>query len=773
MQYLFYPLVIYALLFVLRYLLVFLQLCKLTLQYPKYQVQTADKVPVYLKKLFKTAIAELEQFGFKPCSYLQVEEMVKRYPSTTWEILLYHKALKTYAKVAIRRPVEPINLFDVEFYTVFQDKTVLLTMNGKQYNVVGEIPNYIIQDSYTASISVHWQAHQDKLSQLTQSKTPCVLAPDVFGNALQAYGKDYINSLAKVKTIQRIKGSELFRVYWLAALKITHQIQQGAKKVAPMIQQRRQQAKTDKSIQIEIPIELEVEGFQRMDYQQQGLVGKKFRTGLLIISLLCFVASYTRISPQSLLILLGVLLLHEGGHLLAMKLCGYQDTSMLFIPFLGAVATARKKDDATLTQQFWVSLAGPLPGLILGVGLAMAQSVGFANATRGSHYSSWVSQLAWTLISLNIFNLLPVYPLDGGHIANLLLFSRFPYTDVLFKVFGVIVLSLLGINQPGLFLFAILVAFSIPLSFRTAKVNLKLRKELRQNPPKNQEHLLHFIFEHIKLLGYGNLPFGTRYTMAKDLIQRYYQSGGKWTTRVFLIILYFASLLGGVAGSLQAIAPYWVSVIPHLFESRQQSVARIRKDKQREVERLTETLRLNPNDVNAYVKRAQVRALLRDYKGVLADYDQIVRLKPNDISSRLQRAWFRRRLGDNQGALADYNEILRLNPKHIQTYHQRAQMRNILQDYKGAIQDYSEIIKLDAKDTRAYLSRGYVRFSQLQDYKGALADANYIIQLNSEAPDGYQLRSQIRRRLKDEKGAIADEQKAEVLYQALENMRAD
>jgi hypothetical protein len=39
-------------------------------------------------------------------------------------------------------------------------------------------------------------------------------------------------------------------------------------------------------------------------------------------------------------------------------------------PFLGALATARK-DDATLSQKFWISLAGPLPGLSLGIALLM------------------------------------------------------------------------------------------------------------------------------------------------------------------------------------------------------------------------------------------------------------------------------------------------------------------------------------------------------------------------------------------------------------------
>ncbi len=168
---------------------------------------------------------------------------------------------------------------------------------------------------------------------------------------------------------------------------------------------------------------------------------------------------------------------------------------------------------------------------------------------------------------------------------------------MLFKVVCVIILVLQGIRQPAFFFFAVPVALSIPLSFRSAKVNFKLRKE----PPKNQEHLLHFIFKHLKQLGYGNLPSSTRHAMVKDVRQRYYQSSGKWTTRVFLIILYFSSLLSGMAGSLQAVTPNWISAISSQFESPQQTRDRFTKNRQRQVERLTETLRLNPNDVDAYI----------------------------------------------------------------------------------------------------------------------------------------------------------------------------
>ena len=754
MQYLIYPIAIYVLLILIRYLILFLLLCKSQIQYPKYQITKADTVPIYLKDLFQTPIKELKQFGFLPCSYLQYQPLSKAYQQKNWELLLYNKALKSYATVVIRCLAEPVNLFDIEFYTFFKDRTLLLTVNGKQHGLIGEFPNTIVQDVYTSEVSIQWQTHQDHLKQLTTSKTPCGLSPESFAQALQTQMSGYVSNLAKTGKTSPIKGTKLFQIHWLTILRSLNPMTQGNNKAANIIKQRRQQAKTDSSILQEIPIELEVEGFKQMEYTQTGLVGKKFRTWLLLGSLGLFIASYASfLNPQSLVIFIAVLFFHESGHLLAMKLFGYRDTSVLFIPFLGALATAHK-DDATLTQKFWISLAGPLPGLILGIGLAVL-------APFGSAYPDWVRETSWTLIFLNLFNLLPVYPLDGGQIADLLLFSRFPYIGVLFKVIGVIILGFIGKDRPMLLLFAMLIAIGIPNSFRSTKINQKVQKQLRQNPPIGQDNILHFIFKYLKQFGYGNLPFSKRYTLVKGLIQQQHEYHSKWKTRVFLLVIYCVTLLGGMLGTLQAMAPSLVKLLTYSSHNYHQRIKQIRKNRQQQIEMTTAALRTNPNDVNAYIKRSRAHLGLHDSKGALADYDQIVRLKPHDIESRMTRAIFRNKL-------KDYNEILRLNPKNVSgIYYQRAQVLNHLEDYKGAIADYNEIIKLDAKDTYAYISRGYSR-QKLQDYKGAIADANYVIQLNPKAGEAYILRSEIRRTLGDNQGAIADEQTGSTLFKAME-----
>ncbi len=237
-------------------------------------------------------------------------------------------------------------------------------MNGKAYRVLGEPPNLIIQDAYTDELSVQWQLHQEKLHLLSATKTPSNLTPEAFALALEKYIENYIDRLLKLKQISPVKDTNLFQDNRLTAFKKARQMVEGAKGAAFIAKKRRERAKTDASLLVEIPIELEVEEFQRIDRLQQRLLSQKLRIWLLLGSFGWFVASYGKLfSPETLAIFITALLLHEGGHVLAMKLFGYRDTSILFLPFLGAVATACQKEDATLAQKVWIFASRSVTGI--------------------------------------------------------------------------------------------------------------------------------------------------------------------------------------------------------------------------------------------------------------------------------------------------------------------------------------------------------------------------------------------------------------------------
>jgi Zn-dependent protease len=162
----------------------------------------------------------------------------------------------------------------------------------------------------------------------------------------------------------------------------------------------------------------------------------KTGTGSVLgITLVLFVVSMMRgTSPRYLVILIGVLFFHELGHWLGMQLFGYRDVKMFFIPFFGAAVTG-KKEGAPQWQQAIVLLLGPMPGIILGASMLFWTLV---------VPNPLVRTIACWLVGLNVFNLLPLVPLDGGRLLNLVIFSRHRALESAFLV--VAALAVIGMG---------------------------------------------------------------------------------------------------------------------------------------------------------------------------------------------------------------------------------------------------------------------------------------------------------------------------------------
>ncbi|HEX3318260.1 MAG TPA: site-2 protease family protein [Solirubrobacteraceae bacterium] len=99
-----------------------------------------------------------------------------------------------------------------------------------------------------------------------------------------------------------------------------------------------------------------------------------------------------------------LLLVHELGHVIALRREGIKASAPMFIPFLGAVVAAKSLGKDALAEAR-VGLAGPVLGSL------GAAAVALVAVATGNPF--WYA-LAFTGFFLNLFNLLPVVPLDGG-----------------------------------------------------------------------------------------------------------------------------------------------------------------------------------------------------------------------------------------------------------------------------------------------------------------------------------------------------------------------
>jgi len=102
-----------------------------------------------------------------------------------------------------------------------------------------------------------------------------------------------------------------------------------------------------------------------------------------------------------------LLFVHEMGHVIALRREGIKASAPMFIPFMGAAIFSRSLGDNALAEAR-VGLAGPILGSI---GAALVAVVGELTG------SSLLIALAYFGFFINLFNLLPVIPLDGGRAA--------------------------------------------------------------------------------------------------------------------------------------------------------------------------------------------------------------------------------------------------------------------------------------------------------------------------------------------------------------------
>jgi Zn-dependent protease len=99
-----------------------------------------------------------------------------------------------------------------------------------------------------------------------------------------------------------------------------------------------------------------------------------------------------------------LIFVHEMGHVIQLRREGIKASAPMFIPFFGAVVMAKTLGENALAEAR-VGLAGPVLGTI---GAAACLVIGEAAN------SDFFRALAYIGFFLNLFNLLPVVPLDGG-----------------------------------------------------------------------------------------------------------------------------------------------------------------------------------------------------------------------------------------------------------------------------------------------------------------------------------------------------------------------
>ncbi len=212
---------------------------------------------------------------------------------------------------------------------------------------------------------------------------------------------------------------------------------------------------------------------EQFDYypQKPELVEKKSsqNTKKTILSIFLFILTFVLLGASDftfIFSLILVLLIHELGHFLFMKMFGYSDVKMLFVPFMGAFVQG-KKDEYKQKQSLFVVLAGPIPGIIIGLSI-------FYLGVKWK--MDWMNDLAFLFMVLNVINLLPLDPLDGGQVLKLLVKKNQDLFQLVFSFISSLVM--IGVGWYFQLWLIVIFGFLMGLRVRMTQRNYSIHKEL-------------------------------------------------------------------------------------------------------------------------------------------------------------------------------------------------------------------------------------------------------------------------------------------------------
>lgn len=163
---------------------------------------------------------------------------------------------------------------------------------------------------------------------------------------------------------------------------------------------------------------------------------KLLKAGISFVSMAVFAVCHSAAMGVAFgLSLLVLLFIHELGHIVALKRKGFETKLPFFIPFVGAVISAPKFEDRH--TEAYVGYGGPLIGTLAAVVAAVPFFI------TGDKF--WITA-SFIGVALNLFNMIPVSPLDGGRITQAI-HSKFKYLGFL-----LLLAFTLMLGEPGMLL---------------------------------------------------------------------------------------------------------------------------------------------------------------------------------------------------------------------------------------------------------------------------------------------------------------------------------
>ncbi|TAE77541.1 MAG: hypothetical protein EAZ84_03935 [Verrucomicrobia bacterium] len=394
-----------------------------------------SQVPADLRRLISPWLNRLGHFGFKQLRYARLENAGY---AEAFRWILSNDEEATFATVEWIVPITGSGpRVSLSFFTVQQDGTWIVTLDRR---LACDPPvNWDEVRRHFATVTAQWQVHYSRIRGKKERVLPEVdrfigmLADDEEARYdAFAKGGDFVPSMRDPNALRirllRLPNHTLsvlgdfFRGHYFRSC---HRSDLAAPPKAKPEEIERVGGLL--GLSLNQAVEQDLARYHALITVASGPLHHLRRIFFLLGSTGFLVLLFGKDQPlQIALIVIALSAVHEAGHWLPMRLFGYRGIRPVFVPFSGCSEGGRKLH-APAWQQLLVILGGPLPGLI--GGLAILAKGYFSPETP-----LWLLDAAGIAVVLNALHLLPVLPMDGGKVIDLLVFRDLPLLRPLFTV---------------------------------------------------------------------------------------------------------------------------------------------------------------------------------------------------------------------------------------------------------------------------------------------------------------------------------------------------
>ena len=365
--------------------------------------------------------------------------------------------------------------------------------------------------------------------------------------------------------------------------------------------------------------------------QKVGSSSKRLKQVILLVA--GFAAASWLWSVHFAIALLVLLMIHEYGHVVAMKWCGVRVSGIFMLPFMGAVALS-EEEAPTYWKAFLISYMGPVFGAVITLIAAIALF-----ATGGQ--TPILREVAFSWAAINLFNLLPLGVLDGGRIVMSISFSTHRAVGILASVTTALLCVLAALSLKS-WLLGIVALASFGEMVHGIKQHRLVRRLARMGcDPKNIQKALLACWERLGRVGAeGSSVIAKKARSAKAELGflRPFFSGKLETPKMTLLqifgaiglylflFVFFVIILGLTASG---------GVMASVYHSNRGAAYAEKGQYDLAISEFTNALEINPRYANAYYNRG------RTYAATCPASDQAISdfTRAIDINPRLAKSY--------------------------------------------------------------------------------------------------------------------------------------